>query len=356
MTVESNKLIHLVGSIPLEDSTRVFTDICNTLGPYLSAVPDGETGERARWVYFQRTMLENHPAMEIDESAEPVQLYTWDGELLHEETLFRFKPDITQDTVEFETGYDKAAEYSYQEFVRLRKQGVVPEGMRFQVSLPTPIASSYLYVSPGARDDYHRVYEKSLLRAAERIFDVIPHDDLSIQFDVCLEVLIFEDYFTYRPVNYKDEIFSMLARLGNAVPREIPMGYHLCYGDVGNRHIVMPKDTTILVEMMNGINSAIKRDINFFHIPVPQARLDDAYYAPLIGLSLEKCTSLFLGLIHLEDEDGNKQRYNVAKKFTKNFGIATECGFGRIDPKQVPGLLKAHRTLADKITLYNERF
>ena len=350
MTIKREKLIHLVGSVALKDSTQVFTETCNTLGPYLSAVPDGETGERIRWVYFQRTMLENHPAMEIDEGAEPVKLHSWDGKLLHEETLFRFKPDIEPDTVQFETGYDNAAEYSYREFVRLRRLGIVPERMRFQVSLPTPIATSYIYVSPEARADYHRVYEKSLLRAAERIFNVIPHDDLTIQFDVCLEVLIFEDYFKHRPVNYKDEIFAMLARLGQAVPGDIPMGYHLCYGSARNQHLVMPVDTAILVEMMNGITNSIGRDINFFHIPVPQDRFDHAYYAPMTGLALDSCTHLYMGLIHPEDDEGNEQRYNAAKKFIRNFGIATECGFGRIDEKLVPGLLKAHKQLAEKIT------
>ena len=313
MTIKPEKLIHLVGSVALEDTTQVFTETCNTLGPYLSAVPDGETGDRARWVYFQRTMLENHHAMEIDETADPVKLHSWDGKLLHEETLFRFKPDVDPDTVQFETGYDKAAVYSYREFIRLRQLGIVPERMRFQVSLPTPIATSYIYVSPEARADYHRVYEKSLLRAAERIFNVIPHDDLTIQFDVCLEVLIFEDYFKYRPVNYKDEIFAMLARLGQAVPGDIPMGYHLCYGSARNQHLIMPEDTAILVEMMHGITNSTDRNINFFHIPVPQDRFDHAYYAPMTGLALDRCTDLYLGLIHPEDEEGNEQRYNTAK-------------------------------------------
>jgi hypothetical protein len=39
---------------------------CSGPWPYLRRIPDGETGERRRWIWFQRTMLENHPDMELD--------------------------------------------------------------------------------------------------------------------------------------------------------------------------------------------------------------------------------------------------------------------------------------------------
>ncbi|MBI3708475.1 MAG: hypothetical protein HY246_12495, partial [Proteobacteria bacterium] len=65
-------LVHLVGSVPLSDCEQVFRQVGNELAPYLSRIPDGETGERARWIYFQRSMLESHPAMEIDPSVPPL--------------------------------------------------------------------------------------------------------------------------------------------------------------------------------------------------------------------------------------------------------------------------------------------
>ena len=58
--------VHLVGSIAMDNCEQVFREISAELGPYLDKIPDGETGERARWIYFQRTMLMEHPAMEID--------------------------------------------------------------------------------------------------------------------------------------------------------------------------------------------------------------------------------------------------------------------------------------------------
>src|SRR5215813_15177257 len=62
-------LAHLVGSVPLESAESVFTTVLRALGHCLHRVPDGETGERRRWIYWQRTMLERHPAMEVDPEA-----------------------------------------------------------------------------------------------------------------------------------------------------------------------------------------------------------------------------------------------------------------------------------------------
>ena len=75
-------LAHLVGSVPLESAEAVFRKVLSTLPTQLSRVPDGETGERRRWIYWQRTMLEGHPAMEVDTEAGLLELRQWDGSLL----------------------------------------------------------------------------------------------------------------------------------------------------------------------------------------------------------------------------------------------------------------------------------
>ena len=61
----------------------------------------------------------------------------------------------------------------------------------------------------------------------------------------------------------------------------IELGYHLCYGSPADEHMVQPKDTGIMVEMANAIVAGVARPIQFFHMPVPKGRTDDAYFAPL---------------------------------------------------------------------------
>ena len=169
-------------------------------------------------------------------------------------------------------------------FKRLRESGAIARGTRFQVSLPTPHSSGYLYVSGPARPTYFRVYERALLKALANIVEGDPGADLAIQWDVCQEVLAFENYFKDRPADYKKQTFDMLGRLGDAVPAGVELGYHLCYGSPADEHLVQPKDAAVLVEMLDGIAAATKRPIDFFHIPVPKERTDEAFYAPLKAL------------------------------------------------------------------------
>jgi hypothetical protein len=339
----------LIGSVPLDDCEQVFRRVAETLGPYLARMPDGETGERKRWIYFQRNMLEAHPAMEIDTAAPPLRLVQWDGTLLREAPLIRFKRDVDLDCVRFDTGYDRAVRGSYRVFARLKRERVIPAGTRFQVCLPTPLASATMYVSPASRDEYLRLYERDLLAALGRILKTVPADALSIQFDVCQEVLLFENYFPNRPDDYKARIFAELGRLGAAVPRGVELGYHLCYGSPADEHLVQPKDMAILVELMNGIGRAVGRPIDFVHVPVPKPRTDDAYFAPLAEWRRRPETRLFLGLLHHDDVDGDRARIEAARRVIDDFGVASECGWGRGDPARLTGLLAGHRAAAEAL-------
>lgn len=345
--IERKNAVHLVGSIAMDNCEEVFTRISTELGPYLDKIPDGETGERSRWIYFQRAMLMEHPAMEIDPTVPELELHQWDGKLLRSLPLIRFKKDADTTSVRFETGYDKAAAHSYNVFRRMKEKGSIHQDSRFQVCLPTPMASGYMYISPKCREEYHRIYERSLLRALDQILDHIPQDQLAIQFDVCQEVLVFEDYFPQRPEDYRQQVFLGLSTLGDAVPPPVQVGYHLCYGSPYDEHLVMPKDMSVLVEIMNGITTNTKRGVDFLHIPIPKDRMDDAYFQPLSNANIGDRTKLYLGLVHYGDEDGDRERIATARKFVKQFGIATECGWGRSDPKKIPGLLSSHQRAAE---------
>jgi hypothetical protein len=345
--MQASERLHLIGSIPLGSSEEVFRTLARELGPFLSRIPDGETGERSRWVYFQGQMLRAHPDMEIDPTVPLYPFIQWDGRVIREIPQVRFKPGVDPDTVAFETGYDNAAAASYEVFKRLREVGAIAEGTRFQVSLPTPHSSGYLYVSGPARQTYFRVYERALLGALANIVKSIAAADLAIQWDVCQEVLVFEGYFKNRPSDYKQATFDMLGRLGDAVPAGVEMGYHLCYGSPADEHLVQPKDAAILVEMMEGIAAATKRRIDFFHLPVPKERTDAAFYAPLRRWKRPAGTELYLGLLHHNDEAGDRKRAAVAKEFIDDFGLSAECGWGRTEPGRLPGLLKGHRAAAE---------
>jgi hypothetical protein len=339
--------VHLVGSVPLPDTETVFRTVTAALGPHLRRLPDGETGERRRWIFFQSTMLARHPAMEVDPTVPPFALRQWDGKLLREMPLLRFRADVDPATVTFETGYAPAARESFAVFERLQRDGVVPAGVRFQVCLPTPMASAYMYVSPRARAAYVPTYERALRRALDDILAAIPHARLSLQWDVCQEVLVYENFFADRPADYKAQIIAELAGLGDAVPRDVEMGYHLCYGSPADEHLVMPRDMGVMVEIANDVRRALVRPVDFLHMPVPRDRHDAGYFAPLAELRGYDDATLYLGLIHHDDRDGDAARIRAARRVAPRFGVASECGWGRMEPARLPGLLASHRAVAE---------
>lgn len=344
---DTRGLAHLIGSVPLPTAEAVFRRLGATLGPVLARMPDGETGERRRWIYWQRTMLERHPAMEVDGDAGLLELRQWDGSLLRRTDLLRFRPGVDPEGVDFPIGYADAALPSWALFERLRREGALPADLRFQVCLPTPMSSAFMYVSPRAHDDYQRAYERSLRRDLDRIVAGIPPADLSIQWDICQEVLVLEGYFPSRPVDHRERIFSLLARLGDAVPAGVELGYHLCYGSPADQHLVMPKDTAILAELARAIVTGVQRRVDFLHLPVPRERDDAAYFAPLRDLALPAHLHLYLGLLHHDDRDGDRRRIDVARDAVSVFGVATECGWGRGEPARLAGLLESHRHAVD---------
>src|SRR4051812_2488862 len=57
--------VHLVGSVPLEDSEAVFRTASRVLGDRLRRIPDGETGKRSIWIVFQIDVLAVNSLLEI---------------------------------------------------------------------------------------------------------------------------------------------------------------------------------------------------------------------------------------------------------------------------------------------------
>jgi len=119
------------------------------------------------------------------------------------------------------------------------------------------------------------------------------------------------------------------------VPATIELGYHLCYGSPADDHVIQPKD---MVEIVNAVSTGVRRPIQFFHLPVPKPRTDDAYFAPLAGLKLRPETELYLGLVHRDDMAGNAAR------------LAAACGMARGDPARFPELLAAHAKTAELVS------
>ncbi|MDA0241021.1 MAG: hypothetical protein O3A84_13485 [Proteobacteria bacterium] len=341
----SKPVVHLVGSIPLKDAEDVFRTVSGAVGANLTRLPDGETGKRISWIKFLESYLNNHPDMETDPDMPPLQWRQWDGLLLREAPMARFKEGVDPTKVTFDTGYGDAAIESFAIFDKLQSEGVIPAGVKFQVCIPTPLAPGYNFVSPNAQDDFIPAYTRHIVGEVAKVA-TLPHDRIAIQWDVCQEVLMWENYYEYERPNYKEEIYWVLSQIGDVVPDDVDLGYHLCYGSPKDEHLVLPKDCANMVEMMQGIQDAVSRPITFFHIPVPIERDDDAYFASLKDLNLAAGTELYIGCIHHGDEEGDARRLKKAQEYVQVDGVGSECGWGRGDPERVPSILESHAKAA----------
>jgi hypothetical protein len=160
---------------------------------------------------------------------------------------------------------------------------------------------------------------------------------------MCLEMLMFDGRLPgvkWDPEKDPDRIHH----LTSGVPADVHLGMHLCYGDSDGKHAIEPVDTQKMVELANLITKVATRPLQWIHMPVPIARDDEAFFAPLQNLKLHPQTELFLGLIHHADgPEGARRRIAAAEKFVSRFGVATECGIGRmLTPDQIVSLFHTH--------------
>ena len=123
----------------------------------------------------------------------------------------------------------------------------------------------------------------------------------------------------------RTSISDHLVRISDAVPADVELGYHFCFGDFGHVHMREPEDTGRIVELIASFVDRVSRPIQWIHIPVPIERDDDAYFEPLRQLSVPEGTEVYLGLIHYRDGvDGARRRAHTAQRFIRTFGVATD--------------------------------
>ena len=340
--------IHFVGSIPLENAEAVFRALAASVGERALRWPDGETGERAYWIRWQKQTFDDHPDFELKSASKSLHGYK---DAL-ERPFYVIRDGIDAADVRIETmGYAAEAVASYATFAKLKADGIIPASVRFQVSIPSAIALTAGFFEMPERAAAEPIIEAALAQEVQTIAAGIPHNQLAIQWDVCHEVVAADGGM---PLHYEDVLTASTARIARLlgfVSMDIEAGIHLCYGDPGHKHIIEPADLSTCVAYANGIAQASARPVNFIHMPVPRDRSDAAYFAPLGALSLPAETDLYLGLVHFTDgADGAAARLAVALASSPDhvgsFGIATECGFGRRDPVTIPPLLGIHATVA----------
>ena len=340
----------LVGSIPLEETSQVFDFVERSLGGLVHRIPDGETGERLSWLGWQNHVFENNPNL-LAEEHEGDHRDATTPDWMKLKKWFKIKDGVNPTDIEIgPLKYSENAIASYQIFSKNRKEGRIAATTKFQISIPSPFNLMNSAIKPEHRILVEPQYEARLKHEIDQIASEIPSKDLAIQWDCAHDMQAFDNA---RPVYFEDRyqgIADRLIRIGDWVPSAVELGYHFCYGSLGGKHFVEPETIGPMVDLANRISSKLSHTPNWIHMPVPVERNDDDYFRALETLSLKSETKLYLGLIHDSDGvKGAKSRIKTAEKFIKNFGVATECGFGRRPADTVLPLLNLHKEIASLI-------
>jgi hypothetical protein len=337
---------HLVGSVNYPDAETTMRVAATVLGTRLKRIPDGEVGDRFHWIAFQAERLGAAEGLERV-GDHPILVKNLDMR------ASRLAPGATASAVKLgPLGYADAAIESWATFSRLRDAGVIPARTRFQVSLPTPAAVVGAFIVAADRAAVEPAYRDALYAELDQILASIPGDSLAIQWDTAVEFGYIEhagydkgDGAGFLP--WFDDIWAGVIERAvdqaGRVPIDVEVGFHLCYGDVGEKHFVEPTDTANLVRFAQKLLEASPRPINWIHLPVPITRDDDEYFAPLEELRVTPGTDLYLGLIHREDgAEGASRRIATALRHVGEFGVATECGCGRAPEDATESLIRIH--------------
>jgi len=354
----------LVGSVPFDSVEEVLETCARSLGSHAYALPDGEIGPRKNWIqglpgmtFSKNPDLDPIRVVPPDEVKSPT---SHDPEQMKAtRSTYRLKPGITETTLELP--YAEAAIRSYEAFKTLRAAADIDPGLRFQVSLPCTRAGTVgFFPDPADHAVVIRAYERAIRSDIQEILRHVPADDLVIQWDYCSELLDIlgarDKYLDGDPGTgtlASDERFEKytskdyLAPMTDAIPEEVLMGYHICYGTWGGWPMTEVEDIGFCVRLANALAGNTPRRVDFFHLPAMRDA-DDAFFRPLEDLRVGEA-KIFLGLELADGVEAMVRRADSARKFLPEFGVSHYCGYGREEPARVRELLADIVAGADRI-------
>jgi hypothetical protein len=352
----------LVGSLPFPDAEQSFRAVSRSLSGRIGWIPDGEFGERITWTpMLPEFVYSKHP--DLEEVVAPPN-HTVEPPPISDMPMptdmdgfwtFRIKPGRS---LKFDDLlYGRVAVDSYRVFQRLRDEGVIPAGVRFQVSLPSVHSS----IDPFFEDTdewpiVYAAYMDGLRGEIDKILTVAPATDLAFQWDCANEIVDIamgtSNALKWHPRCTVEEKIqrhaSQLGALGDSVPDGAVLGFHWCYGTWGGWPAVAMPDLADCVRFSNEAVQRISRHVDYVHMPVIM-KPDDAFFAPLANLDIGS-TKVFLGIVHHTDSiDDFRRRRDLARRYLPEFGIGSVCGYGRVPREDVRGVLDLHASNASEL-------
>ena len=348
----------LVGSLPFEDEASAMGRAIELVGDRLVALPDGEigersdkypTGDRSQWVAGLAGRLAREPSLfsvvdagTMNEQGFPVDF----------DSTVRLRPRLSPTKLgdRLHLGYDTAALRSWPHFEGLRSAAGLP-GLRMQVGLPTGLGIAVSLLNTPRALRYARSFAACLAREAAEVVRVVGAENLLFQIEAPIEVVAAHRVPRAAVGFPARSIVDLVRRL----PAQVPVGVHLCYGDLNNIALIAPDDFDRLVAFANGITRRWpeSRTLAYLHLPFAAGTspppAEPRAYRALRDLNLPAEASLVAGFVH---EETSAERLEgllhvIEEARAGEVDVACACGLGRRSTDTAEELMRKCRQLAD---------
>ena len=255
-------------------------------------------------------------------------------------------------------GYAADAISSYRTFCKLREEGVVPQGVRFQVCLPG-MSSFAIFVRPQFQYLVEELAYEAMLADVREIVRTIPPHDLALQTDIASDYIkceaqahpevlrtLREDFWPREGENMMERYAKQHAALLDLCPEGVEKGLHICVGNINNEPVVRPLGMGVMVELSNAIGKKLSsgRRLDWVHFGILREWSAKEPYEPLKGLEGEGM-KVYLGIVYPEDLEGALKRKEAAEKVLGAFGVGPPCGLARTSDEGVDSVFSILKEL-----------
>ena len=325
----THRRAHLVGSLPGRSAQQAMTLAMDTVGPYLSSLPDGETGPRRDWIISIIEGLRRHPDLELAKDGD------WSD---YDRTpTFKVRRGHRLLGASLDLGLLAAAQDARPAFERIRGERGHPE-LDFLVGVPGDFDLAMFTLGPARALRYRRAFTEAVvaqITGIHRMFGETAVFQLELPAELVALTML---PAPARPLAARP-LGRGVARLAAGCPAGARFGLHLCLGDMNHRAYGRLNDVGPLVALTNAVTSRWPqgRPLEFVHAPFAAADdpppLTESFYAPLAGLALPAGTRFIAGFAH-EDQPLDEQRrvLTLIERYAgRPVDVATSCGLGRRD-------------------------
>lgn len=358
MAASTNRNALLVGSLPFDDEAEAMQVAMDKLGPSLSALPDGEIGERteahpkgdrAAWV---QTIADRCEADTANWTVARPAMRNEDGFAADYASGARLKPRSKKSELaaNLDLGWSTFARESYPLFKAQAKQAGRPD-LRFQIGLPTTLGMTFGMMAQRDALRYAGAFTERLAVEANEILD-FTDGDVQFQLEVPGELAM-----AYRLPKFAVGLaLRTVFDLMKQIRPEAPFGIHLCFGDLNNEALISAPSLDKMVHFTNQLVAKwpARHELNYVHVPLAEASepppIDPDWYAPLADMRLPTDVRFVAGFVH--DKRSVKEHQQILEILEKlrpeGVDVSSSCGLGRRDRATALALLDTTHQLTKR--------